>query len=411
MWDYVPIFIGIFGALIVSGIYWKLKEDAIDYAKLVQIALCVAFFLSLLSAGGVRLRSAVPLILFWIVDIILCFVIVPRGSQLKKIFEELRLDPQRYLKSRALRLHEAVKLKMEALVPKGSWNDMRISKPVSPGICQIVLAVGALVLALFFCVISWVFFFSEEENLRPLVWTFRYSLLFSVVIITFCYLMVLVIFAALQWFRIITLPIRFGRSLQCLADWSGYGAALASCLVLMLPVLFLFVDKKLNSVNHAFFSLSLLFDAASVGALGGLVIGCFVGLFRLIDSRNFLYNSIIPSALFGIVDLGFLYGRFDLRPTVLLDRYLESHLSEDDTICNGVMDAKSILNECLSWSCERMYAALKQCDPSMGRLIDSADVIYFWAVLIFLVGFVIGRLVRGIWRAKGGLSEGVVSSA
>ena len=282
---------------------------------------------------------------------------------------------------------------------------------MSPGPLQIRLAIGASIGILFFIALTWVFFFSEEEFLRPLVWTFRYSLLFSAVIIAFCYLMVLVIFAALQWFRIVTLPIRFGRSLRCLADWSGYGAALASCLVLLLPALSLFLGIKLGSANRPSFSLSLLFDAASVGALGGLVIGCFVGLFHLIDSRNFLYNSIVPSALFGIVDLVFLYGRFDMRPTVLLDRYLESQLGEDDNICNSVIDAKSILNECLSWSCERMYVVLKQCDPSMGRLIDSVDVIYFRAVLSCLVCCVLWRLVRSIRRAKGGLPEDVVSSA
>lgn len=90
--------------------------------------------------------------------------------------------------------------------------------------------------------------------------------------------MVLVLLAALRWLRILLSPIRFGKSLQCVADWSGYGAALASCLVLVLPALFLIVDKVLNSSNHTSFSLSLLFDAASVGALGGLVIGCFFGI-------------------------------------------------------------------------------------------------------------------------------------
>lgn len=80
MWDYVPIFIGIFGALIVSGIYWKLKKDAIDCVKLLRIALGVAFVLSLFSAGRVHFSSGVPLVLFWIVDFILCFVVVPRCS-------------------------------------------------------------------------------------------------------------------------------------------------------------------------------------------------------------------------------------------------------------------------------------------------------------------------------------------
>jgi hypothetical protein len=411
MWDYVPILIGLCGASVVVGICWKVKKDSVSLVKLLRIAVCAVFVLSLISVRYVPPKFGSALIWFWIALFVLYLVITRLGERLKKVYKEFRSDPQRYLISLLRRIVESMKPNVEALAPKGSWNDMSISKPVSPGLRHIGLAIGALIFALFFCVITWVFFFSEEENLRPLVWTFRYSLLFSVVIITFCYLLVLVIFAALQWFRIMTLPIRFGRSLQCLADWSGYGAALASCLVLVLPVLFLFADKKLNSANRAFFSLSLLFDAASVGALGGLVIGCFVGLFHLIDSRNFLYNSILPSALFGIVDLGFLYGCFDLRPTVLLDRYFESHLSEDDNICNGVMDVKSILNECLSWSCERMYVVLHQCDPSMGRLIDSVDVIYFRAVLICLVFCVLWRLVRTIRCAKGGLSEGVVSSA
>ena len=51
------------------------------------------------------------------------------------------------------------------------------------------------------------------------------------------------------------------------------------------------------------------------------------------------------------------------------------------------------------------------CDPSMGRLIDSVDVIYFRAVLSCLVCCVLWRLVRSIRRAKGGLPEDVVSSA
>ena len=124
-----------------------------------------------------------------------------------------------------------------------------------------------------------------------------------------------------------------------------------------------------------------------------------------------LYNSIIPSALFGIVDLGFLYGRFDLRPTVLLDRYLESHLIQGVDTCNNVEAAESILRECLSWNCERFFAVVNMCDPSMGRLIDSVDAIYFWAVLSCLVCFVLWRLVRSIRCAKGRLSEDFVSSA
>ena len=404
VWDYVPIIIGIFGALIVSGIYRKLKKDAIDYAKLLRIALCVAFFLSLLSASRIQLRSGAPLILFWIVDLILCFVIVPRGSQLKKTFEELRLDPQRYLISRALRVNEAVKPISEALVPKGSWKDVRIGKPVSPGRFQIGLAIGASIGILFIIALTWVLFFSEEEYLRLGVWIIRYSLLFSAVIITFCYIMVLVFLAALRWLRILLSPIRFGKSLQCVADWSGYGAVLASCYVLMLPVLSLFV-------NHAFFSLSLLFDAASVGALGGLAFGCFVGLFHLIDSRNILYNSICPAVFFGLLNLGVLYGASGLRPSTLLNRYLESYSIEGVDACDNAETAKLIFDECLSWKCERFLAVVKKCDSSVNTVVAQNDTIYFWVVLSCLVCFVIWRIVRIIRRATGGLPDDVVSSA
>ena len=411
MWDYVPIFIGIFGALIVSGIYWKLKKDAIDYIKLLQITLPVAFLLSLFSARYVHFSSGVPLILFWIVDIIPYIVIVLWGSQIRKTLEEFRLDPQRYLISRRLRVNEAVKSILEALVPKGSWKDVRIGEPVSPGRFQIGLAIGASIFALVFFAIARVFFFSEEEYLRLPVWTFRYSLLFSAVIITFSYLMVLVLLSDLRCYGILLSPIRFGKSLQCVADWSGYGAALASCLVLVLPALFLIVDKVLNSSNHASFSLSLLFDAASVGALGGLVIGCFLGLFRLIDSRNVLYSSISPAAFFVVLDLGLFYHVCKLRPSILLYRYLESHSIEGLDSCDDVETAKLLYNECLSWECERYFAVVKKCDPSVDALLTNVDAFYFGAVLIFLVGFVIGRLVCSIWCSKGGLPEDVVSSA
>ena len=411
MWDYAPICIGIFGALIVSGIYRKLKKDTIDYAKLLRIALCVAFFLSLLSASRIQLRSGAPLILFWIVDLILCLVIVPRGSQLKKTFEELRLDPQRYLISRVSRVNEYMKPIVEALAPKDSWKDVRIGKFVSPAPLEIALAIGASIGILFIIALTWVFFFSEEEYLRLGVWIFRYSLLFSAVIITFCYLMVLVILAALQWFHVVLSPIQFRKSLQCVADWSGYGAALASCLVLVLPALSLFVGIKLNSANRPSFSLSLLFDAASVGALGGLVVGCFVGLFRLINSRNVIYNSICPAVFFGLLNLGVFYNALRLRPSVLLNRYIESYSIEGVDACDNAETAKLIFDECLSWKCERFLAVAKKCDSSVSAVVAQNDTIYFWVVLICLVCFVIWRLVCSIRRAKGGLPDDVVSSA
>ena len=411
MWDYVPIFIGIFGALIASGIYWKLKKDAIDCVKLLRIALGVAFFLSLFSAGRVHFSSGVPLVLFWIVEFILYFVVVSRCGQLKKNFEKLRLDPRRYLISRALYVNEAVKPILEAVVPKGSWNDIRISKLVWPGPLQIARAIGASIGILFIIALTWVGFFSEEEHLRLGVWIFRYSLLFSAVIITSCYLMILVILAAFQWLHVIISPIRFGKSLQCVADWSGYGAALASCLVLVLPALSLVLGIQLNSANRPSFSLSLLFDAASVGALGGLVVGCFKGLFCLIDSRNVLYNSICPAVFFGLLNLGVFYNALGLRPSVLLNRYIESYSIEGVDACDNAETAKLIFDECLSWKCERFLSVAKQCNSAVNAFVVQYDSIYFWVVLIFLAGFVIGRLVRSIRRSKGGLPEDVVSSA
>lgn len=411
MWDYVPILIGVCGALIVSGIYWKLKKDAIGCVKLLRIALGVAFVLSLFSAGRVHFSSGVPLILFWIVGFVLYFVVVPRCSQLKKNFEELRLDPRRYLISRALHVNEAVKPILEAVVPKGSWNDIRISKLVWPGPLQIARAIGASIGILFIIALTWVGFFSEEEHLRLGVWIFRYSLLFSAVIITSCYLMILVILAAFQWLHVIISPIRFGKSLQCVADWSGYGAALASCLVLVLPALSLVLGIQLNSANRPSFSLSLLFDAASVGALGGLVVGCFKGLFCLIDSRNVLYNSICPAVFFGLLNLGVFYNVLGLRPSVLLNRYIESYSIEGVDACDNAETAKLIFDECLSWKCERFLAVAKQCNSAVNAFVVQYDSIYFWVVLIFLAGFVIGRLVRSIRRSKGGLPEDVVSSA
>lgn len=393
MWDYVPIFIGIFGALIASGIYWKLKKDAIDYAKLLRIALGVAFVLSLISASNGPLKSGAVLICFWIAELIVYLVLVRQGSRIKNAYQEFRADPQQYLRSRLLCVNETVKPIIEALVPKGSWKDVRIGEPVSPGPLQIGLAIGASIVALVFFVVTRVFFFSEEEYLRLPVWTFRYSLLFSAAIITFSYLMVLVLLAALRWLRILLSPIRFGKSLQCVVDWSGYGAALASCLVLVLPALFLIVDKVLNSSNHASFSLSLLFDAASVGALGGLVIGCFLGLFHLIDSRNVLYNSISPAAFFVVLDLGLFYCVCKLRPSILLYRYLESHSIEGVDSCDDVETAKLLYNECLSWECERYFAAVKKCDPSVGALLTNVDAVYFWTVVIVLLGFVVWRVV------------------
>ena len=198
MWDYVPIFIGIFGALIASGIYWKLKKDAIDYAKLLRIALGVAFVLSLISVSNGPLKSGAALICFWIAELIVYRVLVRQGSRLKNAYQEFRADPQQYLRSRLLCVNETVKPIIEALVPKGSWKDVRIGEPVSPGPLQIGLAIGASIVALVFFVVTRVFFFSEEEYLRLPVWTFRYSLLFSAAIITFSYLMVLVLLAALR---------------------------------------------------------------------------------------------------------------------------------------------------------------------------------------------------------------------
>ena len=411
MWDYVPIFIGIFGALIVSGIYWKLKKDAIDYAKLLRIALGVAFVLSLISVSNGPLKSGAAPICFWIAELIVYLVLVRQGSRLKNAYQEFRADPQQYLRSRLLCVNETVKSILGALVPKGSWNDIRISKPVSPGLGQIGRAIVASIGILFIIALTWVVFFSEEEYLRLSVWMFRYSLLFSAVIITSCYLMILVILAAFQWFHVIISPIRFDKSLQCVADWSGYGAALASCLVLVLPALSLVLGIQLNSANRPSFSLSLLFDAASVGALGGLVVGCFKGLFRLIDSRNVLYNSVCPAVIFGLLDLGVFYNALGLRPSVLLNRYIESYSIDGVDACDNAETAKLIFDECLSWKCERFLAVAKKCDSSVNAFVVQNDSIYFWAVLGCLAYFVMRRVVISFKRAEDGLAEDGVSSA
>ncbi|EFF80969.1 hypothetical protein HMPREF0970_00047 [Schaalia odontolytica F0309] len=409
MWNYVPILIGVCGASVVVGIYWKLKKSSVSRLKLLRIALCAAFVLSLVSSSYVPLKSGAALIWFWMAEAIVYLVLVRLGSRLKNAYQEFRLDPQQYRRSRLLCVNETVKPIIEALVPKGSWKDVRIGEPVSPGPLQIGLAIVASIVALIFFAITRVFFFSEEEYLRLPVWTFRYSLLFSAAIITFSYLMVLVLLAALRWLRILLSPIRFGKSLQCVVDWSGYGAALASCLVLVLPALFLIVDKVLNSSNHATFSLSLLFDAASVGALGGLVIGCFLGLFSLIDSRNVLYNSISPAAFFVILDLGLFYRVCKLRPSILLYRYLESHSIEGVDSCDDVETAKLLYNECLSWECERYFAVVKKCDPSVGALLTNVDAVYFWTVVIVLLLFVVWRVVLTFKHAWGGDVERDIS--
>ncbi len=411
MWDYVPILIGVFGASMVVGIYWKLKKDTIDYAKLLRIALCVAFFLSLLSVGRVHLRSGAPLILFWIAEFVLDLVIVRQGTQLKKTYNEFRLDPRRYLESRTMRICEALRPYFDVLAPKGSWKDVRVGKIVRPNGFQIFLVVTAIVLVAVASLIAMFLFFNEEQQMRPIVWLVRYSLLFLAVRLTAGYVLIFALLMLARWLSVLRSPLQFKESFSCIVEYSGYGAAFASCIVLILPVIFLLFGKRLNSVDGPPFSLSLLFSAASVGALIGLVIGSFAGLFRLVYSRNLFYNSIIPSILFGIVDLGFLYGYCNLRPSILLNRYLESHLIQGVDTCDNVEAAESILRECLSWNCERFFAVVNMCDPSMGRLIDSVDVIYFRAVLSCLVCCVLWRLVRSIRRAKGGLPEDVVSSA
>lgn len=411
MWDYVPILIGVFGASMVVGIYWKLKKDTIDYAKLLRIALCVAFFLSLLSVGRVHLRSGAPLILFWIAEFVLDLVIVRQGTQLKKTYNEFRLDPRRYLESRTMRICEALRPYFDVLAPKGSWKDVRVGKIVRPNGFQIFLVVTAIVLVAVASLIAMFLFFNEEQQMRPIVWLVRYSLLFLAVRLTAGYVLIFALLMLARWLSVLRSPLQFKESFSCIVEYSGYGAAFASCIVLILPVIFLLFGKRLNSVDGPPFSLSLLFSAASVGALIGLVMGSFAGLFRLVYSRNLFYNSIIPSILFGIVDLGFLYGYCNLRPSILLNRYLESHLIQGVDTCDNVEAAESILRECLSWNCERFFAVVNMCDPSMGRLIDSVDVIYFRAVLSCLVCCVLWRLVRSIRRAKGGLPEDVVSSA
>lgn len=411
MWDYVPILIGVFGASMVVGIYWKLKKDTIDYAKLLRIALCVAFFLSLLSVGRVHLRSGAPLILFWIAEFVLDLVIVRQGTQLKKTYNEFRLDPRRYLESRTMRICEALRPYFDVLAPKGSWKDVRVGKIVRPNGFQIFLVVTAIVLVAVASLIAMFLFFNEEQQMRPIVWLVRYSLLFLAVRLTAGYVLIFALLMLARWLSVLRSPLQFKESFSCIVEYSGYGAAFASCIVLILPVIFLLFGKRLNSVDGPPFSLSLLFSAASVGALIGLVMGSFAGLFRLVYSRNLFYNSIIPSILFGIVDLGFLYGYCNLRPSILLNRYLESHLIQGVDTCDNVEAAESILRECLSWNCERFFAVVNMCDPSMGRLIDSVDVIYFRAVLSCLVCCVLWRLVRSIRRSKGGLPEDVVSSA
>ena len=148
-----------------------------------------------------------------------------------------------------------------------------------------------------------------------------------------------------------------------------------------------------------------------MGALGGLAFGCFVGLFHLIDSRNILYNSICPAVFFGLLNLGVLYGASGLRPSTLLNRYLESYSIEGVDACDNAETAKLIFDECLSWKCERFLAVVKKCDSSVNTVVAQNDTIYFWVVLSCLVCFVIWRLVRIIRRATGGLPDDVVSSA
>ena len=84
MWDYVPILIGVFGASMVVGIYWKLKKSTVSRLKLLRIALCAAFVLSLISVRNVPLKSGAALIWFWIAEFVLYLVIATLGERLKK---------------------------------------------------------------------------------------------------------------------------------------------------------------------------------------------------------------------------------------------------------------------------------------------------------------------------------------
>ena len=181
--------------------------------------------------------------------------------------------------------------------------------------------------------------------------------------------------------------------------------------MLVLPALSLVLGIQLNSANRPSFSLSLLFDAASVGALGGLVVGCFKGLFRLIDSRNVLYNSVCPAVIFGLLDLGVFYNALGLRPSVLLNRYIESYSIDGVDACDNAETAKLIFDECLSWKCERFLAVAKKCDTSVNAFVVQNDSIYFWAVLGCLAYFVMRRVVISFKRAEDGLAEDGVSSA
>ena len=249
MWDYVPILIGVFGALMVVGIYWKLKKDTIDYAKLLRIALCVAFFLSLLSVGRVHLRSGAPLILFWIAEFVLDLVIVRQGTQLKKTYNEFRLDPRRYLESRTMRICEALRPYFDVLAPKGSWKDVRVGKIVRPNGFQIFLVVTVIVLVAVASLIAMFLFFNEEQQMRPIVWLVRYSLLFLAVRLTAGYVLIFALLMLARWLSVLRSPLQFKESFSCIVEYSGYGAAFASCIVLILPVIFLLFGKRLNSVD------------------------------------------------------------------------------------------------------------------------------------------------------------------
>lgn len=404
----LPSIIGFVIAVVVGITYWKLSKSPRKYGGLAIVVSWSA--LISIFIGGALLKQANPYwqrYLFW--GVFLLSFCVALGRNWIDISVRRAIHSLSYGRADLLQgIKKKIRTGTLALLPPGSLNDMRITlKFKCPRKTSVLIFLLLAALIVFVRELLLFLFLNQIKEFSLWVWILRNFLLFSSALIACAYLITVAVFTLLKFSGAISVSLNVLGSFRCLVDWSGYSAAIATLFILISPVWTVIVTGVGNGETAAIpFSSSLLLNAAGIGALVGLVLGCVRGVLRIVNSKNYLFAVMLPTFFFG-VSIRLILDAAKATPQHLLDWYLSLYSVAGVDSCEDHETAKLLFDECLDGRCERFVIAGRNCDNlmplnklSITRVLQEWDAWFDDLLLAIILLMFLVPLVRRLYAPQ-----------